>query len=265
MEWILFLAIMIVAAFLVLKLKGLQQREATPEALPYESQATLFTPAERSFYGVLVQAVGDRAVVFGKVRVADVLTPKKGLERKAWHSAFNRISAKHFDYVLCKPDTLAVMSVIELDDSSHARKKRVERDQFIERACAAAGVTLHRFRAASSYTIGAVREVVLPIADADMPEPEAVTVTAATETLSVAPAPSVVSAPEAVEGESVAEESKETVAPAPQIAEAEKPHICPKCSSAMVKRVAKKGAHKGTEFIACSAFPKCRYVVKAVV
>jgi len=35
---------------------------------------------------------------------------------------------------------------------------------------------------------------------------------------------------------------------------------CPKCDSDLVKRVAKKGANKGNEFMGCSSFPKCRYI-----
>jgi len=37
---------------------------------------------------------------------------------------------------------------------------------------------------------------------------------------------------------------------------------CPKCGSAMVKRVAKKGSNAGNEFWGCSTFPKCRAVVQ---
>ncbi|WP_339724804.1 topoisomerase DNA-binding C4 zinc finger domain-containing protein [uncultured Paraglaciecola sp.] len=35
---------------------------------------------------------------------------------------------------------------------------------------------------------------------------------------------------------------------------------CPKCASPMVKRVAKKGANLGNEFLGCSSFPKCRHI-----
>jgi restriction system protein len=35
---------------------------------------------------------------------------------------------------------------------------------------------------------------------------------------------------------------------------------CPKCSSPMVKRTAKKGPNLGNEFMGCSSFPKCRYI-----
>jgi restriction system protein len=35
---------------------------------------------------------------------------------------------------------------------------------------------------------------------------------------------------------------------------------CPKCSSPLVKRIAKRGTNTGNEFFGCSGFPKCRYV-----
>lgn len=33
---------------------------------------------------------------------------------------------------------------------------------------------------------------------------------------------------------------------------------CPRCSSAMVKRMAKRGPNKGNEFWGCSRFPRCK-------
>jgi hypothetical protein len=89
----------------------------------YEKRAPLFSPAERSFFGVLSQAVNDRAVDFEKVRVADVLSPSKGMSRSNWQKAFNRISAKHFDYVICSPDTLSVLAVIELDAQGRRNRR----------------------------------------------------------------------------------------------------------------------------------------------
>lgn len=37
--------------------------------------------------------------------------------------------------------------------------------------------------------------------------------------------------------------------------------LCPKCNSAMIKRIAKKGARQGQHFYGCSQFPKCRSVI----
>ena len=36
---------------------------------------------------------------------------------------------------------------------------------------------------------------------------------------------------------------------------------CPKCGSAMVRRIAKRGENTGSEFWGCSTFPKCRSIV----
>ncbi len=37
---------------------------------------------------------------------------------------------------------------------------------------------------------------------------------------------------------------------------------CPKCGSAMVRRVAKRGENAGNQFWGCSTFPKCRSIVQ---
>ena len=35
--------------------------------------------------------------------------------------------------------------------------------------------------------------------------------------------------------------------------------ICPKCSSSLILREVKQGSRKGSQFLGCSSFPKCRY------
>ena len=128
----------------------------------YRKRTHLFSVAERSFLGVLDLAVGHEYRIFGKVRVADVLIPEKGLARKNWQTAFNRIAGKHFDYVLCDPETLQIKAVIELDDASHNDKQRVKRDDFLEKACQAAGLRLIRIQARRNYHVESVREAILP-------------------------------------------------------------------------------------------------------
>ena len=120
---------------------------------PYLWLNALFTPAERSFFGVLSQAVGNDVLIFGKVRVADVLTPPKSTDRGVWQNAFNKISAKHFDFVLCRKDDLTFLCAIELDDRSHNSAKTQIRDAFLEEACQSADFPLIRFPAKSGYQI----------------------------------------------------------------------------------------------------------------
>ena len=158
MLWII-LAVAIVAIGLFLLAKRSEKGKPAQEALPYQKSEALFTPAERSFLGVLQQAVGNNAAIFGKVRVADVVEPKTGLGRSARQKAFNKISAKHFDFLLCDKEDLSVACAIELDDGSHNSKRRQERDEFLKGVCEAAGVPLIQVPAKSAYVISEVRSL----------------------------------------------------------------------------------------------------------
>lgn len=98
MIWlVLIVVVIIVLAIISSKFK----QPADQAGFPYFKKPALFSPAERSFLGVLVQAFGDRYHILGKVRVADVVEPQKGLGQSKRQNAFNRISSKHFDFILC--------------------------------------------------------------------------------------------------------------------------------------------------------------------
>jgi hypothetical protein len=123
----------------------------------FEQRDALFTAAERSFLGVLDHAVGERYRVFGKVRVADVIQPAKGLNKQQWAILFNQIRAKHFDFVLCDPRTLDVKFVIELNDSSHRSQKRAVRDRLVRNACDNAELALLEVKAKRAYATEEIR------------------------------------------------------------------------------------------------------------
>ncbi|OUX87097.1 MAG: hypothetical protein CBB95_09725 [Alteromonas sp. TMED35] len=129
--------------------------------LKYEKNKSLFSHAERSFLGVLESSLPEGLRVFGKVRVADVLSPSKENGRKGWQAAFNKISSKHFDYILCDASTLQVQAAIELDDKSHKSKITAVRDRFLNEACQTAQLPIIRFNAKRAYTIKQVQEHIL--------------------------------------------------------------------------------------------------------
>lgn len=157
---LLFLALIIVIA--VVSLVFLSKRFISQtKAYSYQKKATLFSPAERSFLGVLQQAVGENARVFGKVRVADVLSPGRGMSRSGWQTSFNKISGKHFDFLLCEPGNLSILCAIELNDRSHDAAQRKDRDVFLENACRSAGLPLIWVSAKAAYSIPEIQEVLL--------------------------------------------------------------------------------------------------------
>ena len=151
MEWIVALIILIIV------ISGFVNTK-TKKSFNYKKRGELFSKAESSFLRVLDQAISENYRIFGKVRVADIITPVKGMDRKTWQIAFNKISSKHFDYVLCSKDSLEPVAVIELDDKSHTSKKAIKRDRLIDSACKSADLKLIRFKAKRNYRVEDVRE-----------------------------------------------------------------------------------------------------------
>jgi hypothetical protein len=138
----------------------LRSRTGEPPTDQYQRREELFTPAERAFYAQLEAAVGEDYDIFGKVRLADVIEPRDGLSKSDRQSALNRISSKHLDFVLTAPRSMAAVCAIELDDASHLRRKRIERDEFVDGAMAYAGMPLIRFEVQPTYSVDEIRDSV---------------------------------------------------------------------------------------------------------
>ncbi|SEG69748.1 DUF2726 domain-containing protein [Marinobacterium lutimaris] len=160
MEWmILFVILLFVLAIAAKKLNagaGAVKESGTDHR--YRSRKTLFTAAERSFLGVLDSVIDpSQHRIFGKVRVADLIEPEPNRNRGQWKSAFNRINAKHFDFVICNADDLTPVAAIELDDASHKQNKRQQRDEFLEKVCGQVGLPLVRVPAKRGYQLEEVK------------------------------------------------------------------------------------------------------------
>lgn len=154
--------VVIAIAFLLVAIAVVQKRSrGSFDALPYSLKPALFSPAERSFLGVLEQAIGKHYQIFGKVRIADVVATKRGLSSSNWQTAFNRINAKHFDFVLCNRDNLAVVCAIELNDKSHQKDSRRQRDAFVIEVCRAIGLPLVQVPAKRMYSVEEIRTTIL--------------------------------------------------------------------------------------------------------
>ena len=123
----------------------------SPKALPYVLNPSLVTAAERSFLGCLDTVLPPEIRVFAKVRLADIFSVEKSTDRAGWRSALNKIQSKHVDFLLCQSDDLSPLAAIELDDKSHNRTDRHERDRFLDELFANSRIKLLRIRAQRSY------------------------------------------------------------------------------------------------------------------
>ncbi len=156
------LLIVVVFVFVLVFIIGVFKKTGGAD-YPYERIEKLFSPAERSFLGVLEEIFGREYAILGKLRLADIIRVRKGLSNNARTAAWNRITSKHVDFALCDLGTREVIGVIELDDSSHQKTSRQRRDEFVDKALAAAGVPFVHITAQKSYTSAEVREQVSPL------------------------------------------------------------------------------------------------------
>lgn len=203
-----------------------------PELLPYRVRDDFLSPAEASFFRVLKLTVGEQFLVFPKVSLRDLFYVTQPHQNQR---ALNRIAQKHVDFVLCDPGTLQPVLGLELDDRSHQRQDRVERDEFVERVFAAAGLSLVRVPVQRSYQPAQVAALLSSSLGVDQ--------------FGTVPGP-----PPAAVAEATTHRVGST---APDGGAPE----CPKCGVPMVPRTAQRGENRGQSFYGCPNYPRCRQVL----
>ena len=208
--------------------------------LPYRRVDSLLTPAERSFYAVLARvAEAEKVQVFAKVRLADLFWLPGDADNRLRHQ--NRINQKHVDFVLCDRRQLAPLVAIELDDSSHQRRDRQDRDAFVNEACAVAGLPLVRVPVQTRYDdrelAGSVRRAI---------ERGRLATRSSSDRVS------------RLAGESrppiVVE--KALGVRLPLLSSGGASSTCPKCGDVLVER---RSSRTGQQFMGCRSHPTCRH------
>ena len=121
----------------------------TEEKTNYK-KASLLTSHELSFYSHLrVFAEDYNYNVLSKIRLADIVNVNDEIydrHDKDWWSHFGKIKSKHIDFALANKETLAIQLLIELDDSTHYRNDRIQRDEFVDSVCIEAGIPIIHIR-----------------------------------------------------------------------------------------------------------------------
>ncbi|SKA75707.1 Protein of unknown function [Prosthecobacter debontii] len=108
-------------------------------ALEWKYQAKpLLSSTEAHFHTVLASLSDGRCHILCKPRLADFLD--HGHDKVA----FNKISQKHVDFLVCRTGDWMPMLAIELDDASHEKKAAKERDMLVNAIFAQVGIPLVR-------------------------------------------------------------------------------------------------------------------------
>lgn len=197
--------------------------------LPYRRRDSFLSAAELNFFHALQLVVGKHFHLCAKVRIGDLLYV---VNRNQNLGHANRIERKHVDFVLCDPTSMQPKLVIELDDASHQRPDRQDRDRLVDSAFAAANFPILHVRCQSQYSPEELKQQIR----AALPPPTAVPI----ENTPPTPPSSPPDLPETV---GVANP------------------VCPKCNIPMVQRTASRGKQRGRRFWGCPSYPDCKKII----
>jgi len=126
--------------------------------LVYQKRGALFSPDDRVFYRALKQAVGGEYEIFGKIRVTDLVQPKKVVASDVSRAGLAAIVGQHFDFVLCDVNTLAVTCVIQLHDKTNPAQQPEYKDDALKPVCDSVGLPLLRFPIKAEYSADEIRD-----------------------------------------------------------------------------------------------------------
>lgn len=133
------IALVVIVSILKMKFEGGDEKQRKYQ---YKRRNFFMTRAEHECYDALVSAVGNEYLVFAQVHLPTLVDNK--VVGQNWRGAFRHISEKSVDFVLCDKSYISPKLAIELDDKSHERPERQDRDREVERILQDAGVPLLR-------------------------------------------------------------------------------------------------------------------------
>jgi very-short-patch-repair endonuclease len=117
---------------------------------PYLKNDSLLTEAEKKFYFILSEIIGNDYLIFSKVRMADLLHLPK-MNNSQYYHYHNKIQSKHVDFLICDKENIKPLLVLELDDSSHLKIDRILRDTLVDKIFENAQVPILHVKNSATY------------------------------------------------------------------------------------------------------------------
>lgn len=124
----------------------------------YNRKDFLISRAEHEFFDILVEILGSQYYVFTQVHLPTILDHK--IKGQNWKGAFSHINGKSVDFVICDKANIKPLLSIELDDKSHDRLDRIERDSEVERMLKEAEMPLLRFENHGNFNKEEIKRLV---------------------------------------------------------------------------------------------------------
>ena len=140
----------IVVAVLLPTSKKVVNESAKRKEYDYARRAYIMTQAEMNLFRRLEKVAADRYYIFPQVHLSSLLNHT--VKGQNWRAALSAIQRKSVDFALIDKQTLKTAYAVELDDSTHDRPDRQERDGRVEQYLQDAGIPLVRLRNISAMS-----------------------------------------------------------------------------------------------------------------
>lgn len=137
----IFIIIVFIVKFFVIRSQRIKEFGGSKY---YSHKPKLLTKAETIFLNEMRKITPDNLMICPQVRMADILVVSDNVKKKKFKSYFYKVSSKSIDFVFCDKQTMEISFCLELDDPTHNKKERVERDNFVNKAFYDAGMPLIR-------------------------------------------------------------------------------------------------------------------------
>lgn len=122
----------------------------------YRPKRYVISLTELNFYNVLLEIAKEMdLILFSQVSLYNIVETKYNNQ-----TAFNKIRSKTIDFVLVDKNNCRIKLCIELDDYTHKRYDRMERDKFINKLFSDLEIDLIRFKASNYYNKEALKKII---------------------------------------------------------------------------------------------------------
>lgn len=131
----------------------------------YKVKKSVMTIAEENFYKKLTSALHNNYIIIPQAHLSMIFDHT--IYGQNWRGAFSVINGKSIDFLIIDRGTFQPLLGIELDDSSHERHDRQERDELVNEIFKQAKLPLIHFKTGEWNTPDDINQKVSPLLESD--------------------------------------------------------------------------------------------------
>lgn len=137
--------------------KFIKTKETKEIKQHYKKKLYLTTKTELEIYKILLEICTKyNLILFTQVVLYEIVQVNEKPFTREYAKYFNKICSKSIDFVIADKETTRIRLCIELDDPTHKKKKRIQRDEFIDKLFEDLQIDLLRIKTCNEYNINQI-------------------------------------------------------------------------------------------------------------